>query len=112
MLDSLNRILGTKDSDWEIKYVISVFRFETLESNTIRYEGTEKRVKDGQQELANGDFRGFAKSMYSRVYYPTGDGNIADKAVNDVLGLPKEDLDEATKRCVAMVENGWNPFTE
>lgn len=31
---------------------------------------------------------------------------------NDILGLPKEDLDEATKRTVDMVESGWDPLKE
>ena len=33
-------------------------------------------------------------------------------SANDALGLPHEDLDEATKRTVEMVESGWKPFAE
>jgi hypothetical protein len=95
MLDSLHRVLGTTDADWD-----------------IRYESTAKRVEDGAEELKNGDFRGFAKGLYGALFAPSR--KFADYAAtgtaNDVLGLPKEDLDEATKRAVGMVESGWSPF--
>jgi hypothetical protein len=96
MLDNLHRVLGTSDTDWEIKY-----------------ESVEQRIKDGQEELAQGDFRGFAKTLYGEVFLSSNSnsnfaGNMA--TVNDVLGLPKEDLDKATRRTVAMVNAGWNPF--
>lgn len=96
MLDSLHRVLGTSDSDWEIKY-----------------ESVEQRIKDGQEVLARGDFRGFSKSLYGGVFLSSNsDSNFAATmaTVNDGLGLPKEDLDEATRRTVAMVDAGWNPF--
>lgn len=96
MLDSLNRVLGTADSDWE-----------------IRYEPISKRVKDGAEEFANGVFTGFAKMLYGNVF--RADNDKSDYAstfsvANETLALPKEDLDEATKRTVEMVEGGWSPF--
>ncbi|KAJ5803616.1 uncharacterized protein N7503_006066 [Penicillium pulvis] len=96
MLDSLNRVLGTVDSDWE-----------------IRYEPISKRIKDGAEELANGVFTGFAKMLYGNVF--RADNDKSDYAstlmvANEALALPKEDLDEATKRTVDMVEGGWSPF--
>jgi hypothetical protein len=94
MLDSLHRVLGTTDKDWE-----------------IRHEPTEQRVKDGFEELAKGVRSGLAKAMYSRVFYKDGYGQY-EKLDNEVLGLPKEDLDEATKRAVDMVESGWTPFAQ
>ena len=95
MLDSLHRVLGTEDKDWE-----------------IRREDTKQRYKDGVEELKNGIFTGRAKAMYTRIFYPNGDGDYEASMglVNDVLGLPKEELDDATKRAVEMVESGWNPF--
>jgi hypothetical protein len=95
MLESLNRVLGTTDKDWEIKY-----------------EPSDKRVKDGNEEFQKGDRRGFAKAMYSRMFFPNGDGNFETEIVNDVLGLPKEDLDEATKRVIEELERpvpNWLP---
>ncbi|KAJ5657046.1 hypothetical protein N7507_008996 [Penicillium longicatenatum] len=96
MLDSLNRVLGTTDSDWEIKY-----------------EPVSQRLKDGAEEMAKGIFTGFPKMLYGGVF--RADNDKSDFAsnltvANKILGLPKEDLDEATKRAVEMVEGGWNPF--
>ncbi|KAJ5921651.1 hypothetical protein N7454_009125 [Penicillium verhagenii] len=96
MLDSLHRVLGTKDSDWEIKY-----------------EPVSRRIKDGAEEMAKGIFTGLAKVLYGGVFRV--DNSRSDYAstlsvANETLGLPKEDLDEATKRAVEMVEGGWNPF--
>lgn len=96
MLDSLNRVLGTTDADWEIKY-----------------EPISKRLKDGAEEMANGVFTGFPKLLYGNVFLADNENsNFAStlSVANETLALPKEDLDEATKRTVEMVEGGWNPF--
>lgn len=95
MLDSLHRVLGTTDQDWE-----------------ITYESSSKRYKDGLEEQARGSREGFAKALYSAIFFPNGRGDFeANHGVaNELLGLPKENLDEATKRVVDMVESGWNPF--
>ncbi|PNY29435.1 oxidoreductase CipA [Tolypocladium capitatum] len=96
MLASLNRVLGTKDSDWETKS-----------------EPHQERYNRGLKELQEGNMLGFATALYTRVFYPNGDGNYEAKygLANEALGLPKEDLDEATKAAVAMVQRGWNPYT-
>ncbi|KAJ4291386.1 hypothetical protein N0V88_005979 [Collariella sp. IMI 366227] len=96
MLNSLNRVLGTTDGDWEISY-----------------ESTEKRIRDGAAELKAGDIRGFAKEQYGHLFKPAN--KYSDFAVtlgtdNEVLGLAEENLDETTKRAVGMVESGWAPF--
>lgn len=96
MLDSLHRVLGTTDSDWEISY-----------------ESVAKRLADGAEELAKGVFTGFPKMLYAGTFSPTNqESDFAGtmKLANDVLGLPQEDLDEATKRVVDMVTGGWSPF--
>ena len=92
MLDSLNRVLKTTDKDW-----------------VITHEPTDKRFQDGREEMQKGQMTGFAKSMYSRVFFPNGAGNHErDRGLdNDLLSLSKEDLDEATKRTVEMVDDGW-----
>ncbi|PFH63435.1 hypothetical protein XA68_10026 [Ophiocordyceps unilateralis] len=88
MLDSIQRVQGTKDADWHIE----------REESTVRY-------KRGMDLLQKGVFRGFGICLYTRTFYPNGDGNFEAKygLANDVLGLPKEDLDEATKRTLEMV---------
>ncbi|CAI7627864.1 unnamed protein product [Penicillium glandicola] len=96
MLDSLHRILGTTDSDWEISH-----------------ESIAKRLTDGAQEMAKGDFKGMPKVLYAGVFSPSNkEADFAGirEAANHTLGLPEEDLDEATKRVVDMVAEGWNPF--
>ena len=95
MLDSLHRIIGTTDKDWK-----------------ITYEPTAQRYKNGIDEMQKGAMTGFAKAMYSRVFFPNGDGDYESSRglANDLIGLPKEDLDEATKRALEMVESGWSPF--
>jgi hypothetical protein len=96
MLDSVNRVLGTTDADWEIKY-----------------EPTSKRIQEGLEEMKKGIMTGFAKVIYGRIFAPDNEiSNYAatQKTDNDILGLPKEDLDEATKRAIDMVESGWSPF--
>ena len=93
MLDSLNRVLKTTDKDWQ-----------------ITHEPSDKRLQEGIAEMQKGMVTGFAKSMYSRVFMPKGVGN--HEAVrgldNEKIGLPKEDLDEATKKTVQMIDDGWN----
>ncbi|KAK2612039.1 hypothetical protein QQS21_002004 [Conoideocrella luteorostrata] len=96
MLDSLNRVLRTKDDDCEIKH-----------------EPHKERYNRGLQELQGRDMRGFATALYTRGFYPNGDGNYEAKygLANEALALPREDLDELTRRSVAMVKRGWNGFT-
>jgi hypothetical protein len=95
MLDSVNRVLGTKDADWDISY-----------------ETTAKRIQDGLQEMKNGVFTGYAKMLYARVFAPSNPNSdfASERTDNKALGLPVEDLDEATKRAVEMVKSGWTPF--
>lgn len=91
MLASIQRSQGTSDEDWQ-----------------IRSESSEKRVADGLASLRGGEFAGFVKAMYSRALYPSGDGDyeLRHGISNEVLGLPKEDLDEITKGVVEKIENG------
>ena len=95
MLDSIHRVTGTTDKDWE-----------------ITHEPTAQRYKKGIDEMKEGVMTGFAKAMYSRVFFPNGDGDFESSRglANDLVGLPKEDLDEATRRTVEMVEKNWSPF--
>ena len=89
MLDSVMRVTGTKLDDW-----------------TIKHEPSPSRYKAGVEAMYKGDFAGFAQMMYSRVFYQDGSGDFeTSKGLqNEVLGLPEEDLDEATKVGVQMAE--------
>ncbi|KAF2668781.1 NAD(P)-binding protein [Microthyrium microscopicum] len=95
MLDSVNRANGTKDEDW-----------------TITHEGSEQRHKDAMEKMKTGDRRAFATAMYSRMFFQNGDGDYTSRGLaNEVLGLPKENLDEATKVVVKMVDKGYSLAT-
>ena len=89
MLDSVMRVTGTTEKDWKVDY-----------------EDVKERYKNGMEEFKKGNMLGFAKLLYSRVFFPDGSGNYeATKGLhNDILGLPKEDLDEYTKIAVEMAE--------
>lgn len=91
MLDSLNRVLGTSDADWQISK-----------------QDVNERCAEGMQQLQAGNRLGFAKAMYAKCFIPGYGGNYQDEHEldNARLGLPGEDLDEATKRAVEMVKGG------
>ncbi|KAJ6527893.1 putative isoflavone reductase family protein [Mycena vulgaris] len=82
MLASVLRVTGTKESDWKIEH-----------------EAHEARYAAGVAQFKGGDMQGFRKLLYTRVFYPDGCGNYEARhgLHNDILGLPKEDLDEFTK---------------
>jgi hypothetical protein len=91
MLDSLNRVLGTTDDDWEISH-----------------QDVKERHQLGLEKLQKGDRRGFAQAMYAKIFYPGsgGDYETGYELDNGRLGLPQEDLDEATRRAVQMAKEG------
>ena len=76
----------------------------TLNDWKIDHEPSTDRYKAGVEELQKGNFLGLAKLMYTRVFYQDGSGNYeASKGLqNDILGLPKEDLDEYTKMAIEL----------
>ncbi|KAF1810025.1 NAD(P)-binding protein [Eremomyces bilateralis CBS 781.70] len=80
MLESVLRVTGTKREDW-----------------TITKEVSQERYATAVREMEGGDWNGFAKMMYTRIFYPDDAGVFDKDTVNSLLGLPKEDLDEATK---------------
>ncbi|KAK4139308.1 uncharacterized protein C8A04DRAFT_40827 [Dichotomopilus funicola] len=93
MLDSLHRVLGTTDADWE-----------------ITFESSEKRIKDGAEAMKTGNRRGFAKMLYCGVFTPSNPVSDFEATSNAELGLSVEDLDERTKVAIEMVESGWDPL--
>jgi hypothetical protein len=86
---SVLRSTGTSESDW-----------------TLQYEPVEERYRRGNNMLAGGDRWGFSVALYARLFYPDGACDLQAKLANDALGLPKEDLDEATKEALEMVGRG------
>ncbi|KAL4802423.1 hypothetical protein BDV18DRAFT_61803 [Aspergillus unguis] len=87
MFESVKRVTGTTDSDW-----------------TVTHEDSHKRFQDGLGMVKTGNMAGFAKLLYSRAFWPEDAGNHADKAQNELLGLPEEKLDDATQVGIDMVK--------
>ena len=85
MLDSVLRVTQTGLEDWKV----------TKESVKERYTG-------GIEAMQKGDRMGFARMMYSRVFFPDDCGNFEKTrgTINDLLDLPKENLDDATKAAI------------
>lgn len=89
MFESVLRVTGGKESDWLM----------TKEDVVERYRRGVKMIQAGQMV-------GHAILLYARVFYADGSGDIDSKLDNEVLGLPKESLDEATKVAIEMASRG------
>ncbi|KAL3433543.1 hypothetical protein BDV09DRAFT_196635 [Aspergillus tetrazonus] len=87
MFESVKRVTGTADSEWNI----------TRESSLVRF-------KEGQEALRVHDWKAFPKMLYSRMFFPNGDGDYESRLGldNAVLDLPVEELDGATKEGIRM----------
>ncbi|KAK3721770.1 hypothetical protein LTR37_002935 [Vermiconidia calcicola] len=89
MLDSVLRVTGDNKDDWK-----------------ACYEDVKKRFKRGSEMMKQANMTGFAILLYSRIFFKNGGGNVSHKLDNEALGLPEEDLDEATKVAVEMAQRG------
>ena len=68
---------------------------------TSSKESARERYEKGIKEMKEGNRVGYAKMMYTRVFFEDGVGNIEEKGLaNEALGLEVEDLDEATERAL------------
>lgn len=87
MFESAKRVTGTVDADW-----------------TITHESAMQRWKESRVAVEKGNFAAFPRMLYSRMFFPTADGDYQSrrKVHNDLLGLPVEDLDEYTAIAVRM----------
>ena len=89
MFESVLRVTGDKEKDWN-----------------VTYEDVGERYRRGLQMMQEGKMVGFGILLYARVFYQDGAGDYNDKLDNDLLGLPKESLDEATKVAIDMALAG------
>ncbi|KAL9609165.1 MAG: hypothetical protein Q9167_006042 [Letrouitia subvulpina] len=82
MLNSVLRLTGEKEKERTI----------TKEPAQEVFSTAAQRIKEGKREA-------FANFLYSRIFFPDGCGDFEHHkgTLNSMLGLPKEDLDEATK---------------
>lgn len=95
MFDSVLRVTGDNETDW-----------------TVTNEPSKERYERGVKLMTEGNFEGFAILLYTRVFYPDGASDFTKRLNNDVLGLPKENIDDATKKAIEMarVSNGHWTF--
>ncbi|KAI8960303.1 hypothetical protein F5Y11DRAFT_367518 [Daldinia sp. FL1419] len=94
MFESVKRVTGTADADW-----------------AITHESAEERWDHGRAALQEGNWKLFTKMLYSRMFFPNGDGDYRGDLHNELLGLPVEDLDQATAVGIQMGESGKVPFS-
>lgn len=89
MLDSVLRVTNTKLEDW-----------------SVSKEDSHTRWSEGMKAMKTGNQQGFARMLYSRIFFPDGSGDFEKSKglLNGILGLPKEDMDEATKRAIKRSE--------
>ncbi|EXJ86667.1 hypothetical protein A1O3_03620 [Capronia epimyces CBS 606.96] len=91
MFQSVLRATATSEADWSVKY-----------------QDVKTRYNEGLVEMQKGTVAGFVQVLYSRYFYPDGSGchEARHGLHNDLLGLPKEDLDHRTKLAIVMAEEG------
>ncbi len=85
MLASALHVTGSTTADWK-----------------TNQEPTQERYENGIKEMGEGKRIGFAKMMYTRVFYGDGCGDFGHNkgTINSLLDLPKEDIDDATERAI------------
>jgi hypothetical protein len=90
MFNSVLRVTGDKPEDW-----------------TINKEPARERYASAVKALQGGDRMAYVRMMYTRLFYDDGCGNFeASRGVsNEILELPKEDLDEATARAIERADS-------
>lgn len=84
MFESVKRVTGASDADW-----------------TIRQCDSKERWEDGVKRFQNGEYLGLAHALYTRCFFPDGMSTLTDLS-NEVLGLPKENLDDLTREALGI----------
>ncbi|KAF4119658.1 putative protein YbjT [Geosmithia morbida] len=84
MFESVLRVTGTDTKEWTVKHEHSKDRYdEGLKADSV------------------------VKLLYSRVFYPDGSGDVENSkgTINGLLGLPTEDVDDATRRAMERLDS-------
>jgi len=91
MLESVMRVTNTKIEDWKISK-----------------EPVKQRYAAGCADLQSGNFRGIGKMLYGRIFFPDDCGNHEKTRglQNEMLGLPKENIDDFTRIAIHRAANG------
>ena len=90
MLASALRVTGTTEDQW-----------------TITKEDSKNRFSSGLEAVKKGDYSGYSR-MLCRIFFPDGSGDFEHNkgTLNEMLHLPKEDIDEATKVAIERQKAG------
>ncbi|MCJ1385858.1 hypothetical protein MMC17_008982 [Xylographa soralifera] len=100
----------TISQEYTLESVLRVTQTSIDEWRVTR-EPSNERYITGIKAMKGGDIMGFARTMYSRVFYPDDSGSFEKTkgTISELLGLPKEDTDEATKAAVERSnETSWS----
>ncbi|PQK17146.1 hypothetical protein BB8028_0007g03450 [Beauveria bassiana] len=63
----------------------------------------QRRYDEGKKLLGGpGGYLGFSHCLYTCTFFENGGGVFSDKVVKEKLGLPEEDVEEASQRAVDM----------
>jgi len=91
MFASILRVTGEKEGDWLIKT-----------------EPAKHRFQEAMKGIQAGNSITYVIAMYTRVFFKEDSGDYEKDGwlANGALGLPQEDLDEATKYAVKLAESG------
>lgn len=95
MFESVLRVTKASEKDW-----------------MTQYEDHNERGDRGVARYERGEPIGYIEALYVRMFYPGGEGHYEARGLlhNDVLGLPKEDLDECTRRAIELRDGGAIPY--
>ncbi|KAF9691322.1 hypothetical protein EKO04_010610 [Ascochyta lentis] len=91
IFESVKRVTSTTDEQWKIDR-----------------EPAKERFEEARERMRGGDRRAFARVLYTRYFFD--DAGLFEKLHgldSEKLELPKEDLDEATKRAMQLAQNGY-----
>lgn len=93
ILKSVFRVTGTEQSQW-----------------TIDERPVQEYYDEGVEARKQGRMREVGRQVYSRVFFDDDAGNFEKRigTWNQMLGLPQEDIDEATKLAVKLQEEKAN----
>jgi hypothetical protein len=92
MFESVLRVMGDSPGNWK------------RTSHPVK-----ERHQIGKDYMSKGQMKPDISLMfYSRIFFPDKAGNleILYGLENDILNLPKENLDEVTRRALKMAEGG------
>ncbi|EJD46130.1 putative oxidoreductase CipA [Auricularia subglabra TFB-10046 SS5] len=92
MFEAVKRASGTTDSDWKVSYVAAEERFKAAQT-AFRSDFSNRGA--------------FSRQMYTRIFLHPGEADHSLLGLaNEALRLPEEDIDEATKEGLRLLDLG------